>query len=143
MFEYGKMSSCAVASMSALAEAYPQKKPLSSKHIAESRKLSQPLVAKILTILAQHKLIDGTRGPGGGYRLIKAPSKITVLDVVSLFENQQGKSICPFGPGWCGIGDPCPLHDSLIEMSQKTAAALKSMNFADFVEHTKASHLQP
>ena len=81
MFGYGKMSGCAVAAMSALAEVFPQDSTLSSHQIAESRNLSQPLVGKIMTILSQHGLVKGSRGPGGGYRPARDPATITSATV--------------------------------------------------------------
>ncbi len=137
------MSSCAVASMSALAEVYHQDTPLSSIQIAESRGMSHPVVAKVLTILAQHQLIHGTRGPGGGYRLIRQPETITLFEVVRLFEGNQDTSVCPFGPGWCGVGAPCPLHDELIALKETAAGHLKAMHFGDFVKHPKRSYTDP
>jgi Rrf2 family protein len=137
MFGYGKMSGCAVAAMSALAESHADELQLSSHQIAESRNLSQPLVAKVLTVLSQAGLVHGTRGPGGGYRLARPPGEITLFDVVDLFEGHRDPSACPFGPGWCGVGDPCPLHHLLAGMSESTANQLRKANFGSFVGHGK------
>jgi Rrf2 family transcriptional regulator, iron-sulfur cluster assembly transcription factor len=137
MFGYGKMSGCAVAAMSALAECHAEGVQLSSQHIAESRNLSQPLVAKVLTVLSQAGFVHGTRGPGGGYRLGRAPEAITLFEVVELFEGHRDPSACPFGPGYCGVGDPCPLHGLLVGMSESAAAQLKKANFGAFVGHGK------
>jgi len=137
MFGYGKMSGCAVAAMSALAEVFADAGTLSSAQIASSRNLSQPLVAKILTQLSQHDFVIGTRGPGGGYRLARDPATITVYQIVELFEGHRDPSACPFGPGWCGVGEPCPLHDVLASMSETAASTLKQINFAPFVDHPR------
>lgn len=137
MFGYGKMSGCAVAAVSALAEVHPAGTTLSSQQIAVNRNLSQPLVAKVLTQLSQHGIVRGTRGPGGGYRLARDPAAITVLEIVEFFEGHRDPSSCPFGPGWCGVGDPCPLHGTLVAMSESAAGTLRGMTFAAFVEHPK------
>lgn len=137
MFGYGKMSGCAVAAMSALAESHAGGVQLSSQQIAESRNLSQPLVAKVLTVLSQAGFVHGTRGPGGGYRLAREPKAITLFEVVELFEGHRDPSACPFGPGWCGVGDPCPLHHLLVGMGETAAAQLKKANFGAFVGHGK------
>ncbi|MFC7338685.1 RrF2 family transcriptional regulator [Haloferula chungangensis] len=131
------MSGCAVAAMSALAEHHQNGERLSSQQIAESRNLSQPLVAKVLTVLSQADFVVGTRGPGGGYRLARPPSQITVHDVVELFEGHRDPSACPFGPGWCGVGDPCPLHDTLFGMADAAASKLQKKTFAIFATHSK------
>ena len=137
MFGYGKMSGCAVAAMSALAEVFPKGVRLSSAQVAESRNHSQPLVAKVLTQLSQHGFVCGTRGPGGGYQLARDPASITFYEVVELFEGHRDTSSCPFGPGWCGIGEPCPLHDTLVAMRDESASTLKKITFAPFVVHPK------
>lgn len=139
MFGYGKMSGCAVAAMSALAEVHRQGELLSSYQIAERRNLSQALVGKIMTVLSQNGLVIGSRGPGGGYRLSRAPGSITVLEVVELFEGHRDGNSCPFGPGWCGVGEPCPLHHTLARMSDQAATALRRMTFAPFMDHPKQS----
>jgi len=137
MFGYGKMSGTAVAAVSALAEVHPEGTTLSSLQIAKSRNLSQPLVAKVLTLLSQQGIVHGTRGPGGGYRLARDPRKLTVFEIVEHFEGHRDPSSCPFGPGWCGVGAPCPLHDSLAAMSETAAATLQKINFAAFIDHPK------
>jgi Rrf2 family protein len=137
MFGYGKMSGCAVAAMSALAECHVEGVQLNSQQIAESRNLSQPLVAKVLTVLSQAGFVHGSRGPGGGYRLAREPKAITLFEVVDLFEGHRDPSACPFGPGYCGTGEPCPLHNMLVGISDSAAAQLKKANFGAFVGHRK------
>ena len=143
MFGYGKMSSSAIAAMSALAEVHAQGNTLSSLQIAESRNLPHPIVAKVLTILSQHALIHGTRGPGGGYRLAKEPSSISLLDVVILFEGHHSSSSCPFGPGWCGHGEPCPMHNDLLAINESAAERLRILHFGSFVNHPKPNEALP
>lgn len=137
MFGYGKMSGCAVAAMSALAEVHADGQMMSSHQIAASRNFSQALVGKVMTILSQHGLVLGSRGPGGGYRLAREPATITILEVVELFDGHRDASACPFGPGWCGVGEACPLHDTLVVMNETAASTLRGMTFAPFHDHPK------
>ena len=69
MSPYGKVSQAAIAAASLLAESYSSEdaKRLSSREIAEKRKLSQAIVAKVLTTLSQVGIVTGSPGPGGGY----------------------------------------------------------------------------
>jgi Rrf2 family iron-sulfur cluster assembly transcriptional regulator len=127
-----KTTQNAIAAMSRLAELYADSAYLaSSREIAESRNLPVPLVAKILTVLSRGGLVSGSPGPGGGYRLAKSPSAISLKDVVALFE-RAGETACPFGPGWCGNERPCPLHDSITAMEQIFQDYLKNTTFAAF-----------
>ncbi len=118
--------------MSRLAELHGSPTSLaSSREIAESRNLPVPLVGKILTELSRGGLVIGSPGPGGGYRMAKPPSQISLKDVVVLFE-RESDGLCPFGPGWCGNKDKCPLHDSLAAMKQIFEDYLKNTTFGAF-----------
>ena len=115
VIRYGKTTQTAIAAMSRLAEAYGASEPLSSHDIARDRELAQPLVAKLLTMLSQAGLVNGSRGPGGGYSLAKKPREISLQDIAAVFERPDDKIVCPFGPNWCGNHNPCPLHDAYVE----------------------------
>ena len=108
MFVYGQTAANAIAVMSYLA-AEPSHRA-GSAEIAEARNISRALTAKLLTQLAAARLVSGQPGPGGGYMLAKDPAEISLFDIASLFEQVSLPDICPFGHGWCGKGDPCPLH---------------------------------
>ncbi|MFA6961914.1 MAG: Rrf2 family transcriptional regulator [Opitutaceae bacterium] len=138
MIRFGKTAQTALSAMSLLAEVYDGgKTKLSSSEIAERRELPQPVVAKVLTIVSSLGLVDGTRGPGGGYWLKKEPDKITLLDIVEEFERQDDRIMCPFGPNWCGKGEPCPMHDSLLAIDANWTAYLKGTRLSVFQNRTK------
>lgn len=133
MFRYSKTTQCAVAAMSRLAEVYDGGHTmLSSVEIAESRNLSKPLVAKLLTILSQGGFATGIPGPGGGYCLARPPEKISLYDVASIFERSEPGGLCPFGPTWCGHDQKCPLHEPLVRMHEELISFLKNTTFAAF-----------
>ncbi len=131
-----KTTQNAIAAMSRLAQIYDDpSNSAASKEIADSRNLPVPAVAKILTELSRGGLVVGAPGPGGGYRLARKPEEITLMDVVVLFE-RMNYSTCPFGPEWCGNGEPCPLHHSLAAMKQIYEDYLHNTTLAVF----KLSH---
>lgn len=114
MFIYGKMAANAIAVMSYLATA-PSRRA-GPGEIARARRISQALTAKLLTQLSLAGLLLGQPGPGGGYTLAKPAGEISLLDIVCIFENTEPPSVCPFGHGWCGKGEACPLHDAVARM---------------------------
>jgi Rrf2 family iron-sulfur cluster assembly transcriptional regulator len=128
MFAYGQTSANAIAVMSYLA-ATPGRRAGSSE-IAESRGISQALTAKLLTQLGAAGLVKGQPGPNGGYTLARKAEDISLFAVASLFEQLDPPTLCAFGRGWCGNGDPCPLHDKIHLM----VAANR-----DFMEQTRLS----
>jgi Rrf2 family protein len=135
MMRFGKTAQTAISVMSLLAEHYGDDgAAFSSAGIAAERELTQPLVAKILVTLSTAKLVDGARGPGGGYWLARAPREIALYDIVSLFERADKEVLCPFGPNWCGNGDPCPMHDALTKFGEEWDQYLRTTTLAIFQE---------
>lgn len=130
---YGKATETAIAAMSRLAEVYDGGKTrLSADDIAKARHLQRPFVAKVLTTLSQHGLVNGSRGPGGGFALAREPKKIKLYDVFRLFEREDRSDNCPFGGGVCGVGDPCPLHHKLVRVNEAVNDVLHNSTFAEF-----------
>lgn len=142
MFIYGKTAANAIAVMSYLAERPGLR--VGSGEIAEARAISQALTAKLLTQLAAAGLVRGTPGPGGGYTLGKDAREISLFHIVMLFEQTETPSLCPFGHNWCGNGDPCPLHDTILRMIEKHKHFLEDTRLSVFAPKRKrkshASH---
>jgi Rrf2 family transcriptional regulator, iron-sulfur cluster assembly transcription factor len=133
MIRFGKTAQTAISALSLLAEVYDDgKTKLSSLEIAQRRELPQPVVAKVLTIVSSLGLVDGSRGPGGGYWLKKKPAEISLLDIVAEFERADGGIMCPFGPNWCGHGAPCPMHDELAKQEATWTTYLRETKLSVF-----------
>lgn len=130
MFIYGKTSANAIAVMSYLAA--DPKRRAGSGEIAKARRISQALTAKLLTQLAAAGLVIGQPGPGGGYTLARPAKSICLLDIASVFEQTEPPPLCPFGHHWCGVGDPCPLHDVIAGMVEANRAFMKQTRLAVF-----------
>lgn len=137
MLRQSKFTQQAVAAVSRLAEVHhDQTKWLSAADIAGSRSLRKPAAAKVLSVLAQEELVIGSPGPGGGYRLSRSPSEISLWDVVNLFERESTVA-CPYGPGWCGNQAPCPLHDSLVSLQEAVESNLRATTFEVFARRSR------
>ncbi len=138
MFVYGQTAANAIAVMSFLA-AEPARRAGSSE-IAEARNISHSLTAKLLTQLAAARLVSGQPGPGGGYTLAKPPSEISLFDIASLFEQVSLPDLCPFGHGWCGKGDPCPLHYAIENLLEVNKSFMHDTTLSVFVNKTKTEN---
>jgi len=131
MFIYGKTAANAIAVMSYLASRPGHR--VGSGEIAIARSLSRVLTAKLLTQLATAGLVKGQPGPGGGYTLGKDAADISLFQIVGLFEQTETPSLCPFGHGWCGNGEPCPLHDTLLKMQEQNQRFLEDTRLSLFL----------
>jgi len=132
MFSYSKLAQAGISAVSYLASVASESRLTGSAEIAEARQMSRQMIAKVLTVLSRHGIVEGTPGPSGGYRLARPAAEITLLDVVKVFDNLDEKVMCPFGPHWCGSGSPCPLHDKLTNMHQGVLDELAGESFAQF-----------
>ena len=56
------------------------------RDIAKRQDISEKYLESIIKLLVKHKLLIGLRGKGGGYRLMKNPSDITVGEVLRIAE---------------------------------------------------------
>jgi Rrf2 family protein len=64
----------------ALNHASPQ--PIRVKAIADAHEIDQRFLVQILLQLKAAGLVSSVRGAGGGYQLAKAPTEITLADVI-------------------------------------------------------------
>ena len=139
MFRYGKLARQAVAAMSYLAEHYaPDAPAISSSEVGRVRKIPPALAAKLLSEAASAGLTRGTTGPGGGYRLARPPEEIRLAEIVGIFEREMDEYPCPFGPGWCGNGNPCPLHTDFLKLEENGRRFLEETTLAVFMRHPQA-----
>lgn len=135
MFRYGKLARQAVSAISYLAEKHGPYVPwISSAEVGRKRKIPVTLAAKLLSQMATAGLTLGTTGPGGGYRLARPPEEIRLAEIVSLFERGMDEFPCPFGPGFCGSGDPCPLHEDFLKLEKNGRRFLEQTTLAVFVK---------
>jgi len=134
-FRYGKTLASAISVASFLAERWSDRSRANSAEVAAARRISQPLAARLLVHLSQAGIVTGTTGPGGGYALAKAPSEIQLSEIAAHFQDSAGmEDRCAYGPGYCGTGNPCPLHDTLVRLNQ---------SFTEFLEETTLEVFPP
>ncbi len=130
MFIYGQMAANGIAVMSYLA--HEPGRRAGSSDIAKERGISKALAAKLLNRLSSAGLLAGQPGPGGGYTLAVPAESVRLIDIVSLFEQTEPPTLCPFGQGWCGKGDPCPLHHSIEGLVAKNREFLENTRLSVF-----------
>lgn len=73
------------------------------KEIAEEQQLSEKYLESIVKVLVQNGLLEGVRGKGGGYRLIKAPEECTIGSILELTEVGMAPVACLESDA-----EPCP-----------------------------------
>ncbi len=83
---------------------------LTGEQIARETGIPKKYLSKILSDLTRERILDGTRGKTGGFRLNESAADIRLMDVVILFERFDDTR-CPFGNTECNNRYPCGAHD--------------------------------
>ncbi|HSS07899.1 MAG TPA: SUF system Fe-S cluster assembly regulator [Rhodanobacteraceae bacterium] len=106
---------------------------MSAQALAERARLELPTVSKLLKQLAQAGLVASTRGINGGYRLVRAPERITIADIVTAMEGPIGMTECSAHAGLCGHEPHCGVRVNWQRINQAIAGALANVTLADML----------
>ena len=94
MFRISKKADYAVFLLGAIARqgAYPggpaADTVVSAQEISKQAGLNKSVVANLLKEFGKHGLLESVRGLKGGYRLVRAPSAITLADILEVVEGR-------------------------------------------------------
>lgn len=66
---------------------------LAAAEIADKYGISLHHLAKVLRDLGRAGIVDAARGVGGGYRLAGNPKRLTLMDVIELFEPIESETL--------------------------------------------------
>ncbi|ERP31077.1 RrF2 family transcriptional regulator [Chitinivibrio alkaliphilus] len=77
-----------------LATVGPNSPALKGKVMAQEQEISEPYLEQIMIPLKSSGLVSTIRGCNGGYVLNADPEKITVLDIIELFDGPVQFSSC-------------------------------------------------
>jgi Rrf2 family protein len=109
--------------------------------VANRYGIPESALAKVFQQLVRSSLASGTRGIGGGYRLARPASKITVLDVLHAFERPRATGACLLhdGPGeTCPRSSACRLHWLFSEVDEIVRCTYESVTLETLVR--RAAH---
>lgn len=71
------------------------------KEISELEKISVQYLEQILYKLKKAEIIEGKRGPNGGYKLLKTPAEITLYELFKILESKVKVVICDIKADTC------------------------------------------
>lgn len=93
----------------------------SADQLAQQLRVPRRYLHKVLQDLVKAGLVRSQPGPGGGYRLDRLPSEITILDVINAVGSLERIRSCPLG---------LKTHTSLCPLHQELDAAFEQMELA-------------
>ena len=119
---------------SALESASHPGRQLSAGEIARKYRISPHHLAKVLHTLARAGVVESVRGVGGGYRFAGNARRLTLMDVIELFERigAPGKSSSP--PRRRDAGVERAIGTVLAEIDAMAGATLRSITIATMLK---------
>jgi Rrf2 family iron-sulfur cluster assembly transcriptional regulator len=106
--------------------------PVSLSEIAARQGISLSYLEQLFSRLRKQGLVDGTRGPGGGYRLQKSVNLISVADVIDAVDETVDATKCG-GQRNCQGDQRCLTHDLWADLSTQIRNFLGNVSLNELV----------
>ena len=106
--------------------------PRTVDEIAEATRVPKAYLSKVMQSLHRAGVVTSQRGLHGGFRLAKAPTEISILEVVNAVERLQRIRTCPLGLASHGVR-LCPLHKRLDDALAQVEEAFAKSTLAEVV----------
>ena len=115
-------------------------RPVPIKQIASDEGISPEFLEQIFFKLKKSGIISSVRGPGGGFRLNREPSTITVKDIFDAVG--EGLEITPCtGDEDCDRKDTCLVHDFWKEASGHIVGYFARLTLKDVMDKRRDKSL--
>ncbi len=103
----------------------------SAAEVAEATGLGLPTVRKLLKLLGKSDLVVATRGAQGGYRLARAPGRISAADVIDALEGPVSITECSADDRHCDLESHCSVGSSWQRINVAIRRALGDISLID------------
>ena len=112
--------------------------PVLRQEIAERQGISADYVAQLFRPLHKAGLVEGVKGPGGGYRLARAAAEITAGDVVQAVEGPVAVVHCALPEDdSCNRAGKCATHLLWTRLSAVMTEFLDSVTLQDLCDEAE------
>ena len=127
-----------------LAEHQGEDRYLPLKEVAERQEISEKYLESIVKSLVKAKILKGSRGKGGGYRLIRTPAECTLGSILRLTEGELAPVAClEDGNVNCERASICPTLPTWIRLNNLIQKFLDSVTLADLMAENERGENSP
>jgi len=122
----------AVTAMLDLAYHGERQGPVTLTDIAKRQHISLSYLEQLFARLRRAGMVEGVRGPGGGYQLSRDISSINIAEIICAVDETIDSTRCG-GKANCQNMQPCLSHDLWMGLSDQIRQYLASISLQDVV----------
>jgi len=104
------------------------------KEVAEATDTPNQFLAKIAQQLSKTGIIEIVQGAAGGYRLLRNPSEITLLEVIETIIGEISLNDCVARPESCRSSSFCTVHQVWNRACKQLRETLQSADFSQLAD---------
>ena len=104
------------------------------REISSEIEAPEQYTAKILQQLVKMGIISSVKGRGGGFYFENGRQKITVYEIIKIFEGEEYFTRCGLGLSWCNPKNPCPMHDEYDKIRSNFLAMVVNESIASLAQ---------
>lgn len=109
--------------------------PVSIGDISKRQDISVKYLEQIVRPLKKASLVVSTRGPKGGHSIAKAPSKITLGEIVRVLQSSDVLAECVSQPDKCDRSSECCVRIAWREATDALYEKLDSITLTDLLAY--------
>ena len=107
--------------------------PVTLADISQCQGISLSYLEQLFSKLRKGGLVEGVRGPGGGYRLSRPAKDISIAEIIAAVDEKVDITNCE-QKGDCQDGNKCLTHELWLELSHRLYDFLEGISLAQFVD---------
>lgn len=114
--------------------------PVTLADISQCQGISLSYLEQLFAKLRRARLVEGVRGPGGGYRLARPSDQISVAAIIAAVDEKVDVTRCS-GNEDCQDGERCLTHELWDDLSQRLYDYLDGITLADFTDRPEVREI--
>lgn len=108
---------------------------ISGDQLVVSLEMPRPFLRKILQTLNKEGLLISSKGKGGGFALAVSPEKITLMDIMKIFQRSIRLSEHQFKKSDCPHINNCLLKKKIDEIEKEVIVKLKAITISSILKY--------
>ncbi|GMQ96755.1 MAG: Fe-S cluster assembly transcriptional regulator IscR [Gammaproteobacteria bacterium] len=119
---------------------HENKGPITLASISQCQGISLSYLEQLFSRLRRAGLVEGVRGPGGGYRLSRDGQHISVADIINAVDESFDATRCQ-GRADCQDGEKCLTHELWTDLSDQIQGFLSNITLGEFINRPQVREI--